>query len=362
MADTIQIPDSVESITPEWLSEVVSTRFPHSIAESIEIADAHSGTTGRVRLRVRWNAESDAPKALFGKLAPTDPIQRQMVAFTDMGRREARFYAELAAEVPVRVPTPIWSGWSSEDQARYFILMEDLCEAGCRFPTAHGGDITRTTETHPAEAMIDTLAELHGRYWQSSRFSKDLAWIEAPMRSSIGPILVQQGIDRFGDRMPPEFHRLAALYIDHNEDVCDLLEVGPATLTHGDSHYLNTFFDRDRVGLLDWACVCRAPGIRDVSYYLCNSVPTEFRRKSEKSLLSRYLERLEASGGVAPSFEEAWRQYRRLATYSWIASTVVAAAGDRMQSAEVGQHAVQCATQAIIDLDTPALLQEELGL
>ena len=357
MSKVIRIPDCVDSITPEWLSQAVSTRYPGSIAESIEIVDAHSGTTGRVQLRARWNPESDAPKTLFGKLAPTDPSQREMVAFTDMGRREARFYAEIAAEVPVRVPRPIWSGWSDEDESQYFMLLEDLSQAGCSFPTSHGDDAQQSVE-----GMIDSLATLHGHYWQSPRFSRDLTWIEPPMRSSIGPLLVDQGMKQFGDRMPAEFRSLAALYIDHNEAVCDLLDVGPETLTHGDSHLGNTFLDRGEVGLLDWACTCRAPGIRDVSYYLCNSVPTSVRRERESALVAHYLEKLETSGGVPASFEDAWRQYRRLATCSWIAATVTAATGSRMQSIDVGMRAMDRATQAIIDLDTPGLLQEELGL
>jgi hypothetical protein len=361
LAELIPIPDTVESITAEWISQAVSTRYPRSVAESIEIVDAHSGTTGRVQFRVQWrvqrNGESNAPKAIFGKLAPTDPIQRQMVAFTDMGRREARFYAEIASEVPVRVPGPIWSGWSEDDESQYFMLLEDLSQAGCSFPTSQEGATRQTIE-----GMIDTLATLHGYYWQSPRFSQDLDWIEPPMRSPIGPLLVEEGMKQFGDRMPPEFHALAALYIDHNEAVCDLLDTGPETLTHGDSHIGNTFLDDAEVGLLDWACICRAPGIRDVSYYLCNSVPTSVRRDRESALLARYLERLDASGGNAASSEDAWRQYRRLATCSWIAATATAGAGSRMQSIDVGLRAMQRATQAIIDLDTPGLLREELGL
>ena len=357
MSNALRIPASINAITAAWLSQAVSIRYPHSITQSVEILDAHSGTTGRVRLRAAWNDDSDAPKSLFGKLAPTDPLSRQFVAMTDMGRREARFYAELATEVPVRVPRPIWSGWSESDEHGYFMLFEDLSQANCRFPTAQDDDALDS-----AEGMMDTLAKLHGQYWQSERFSKDLSWIEAPMRSEFGPRLVEQAIEQFGDRMPREFHELATLYLEHNEAVCDLLDSGPQTLTHGDSHIGNTFMDRDEVGLLDWACVCRAPGIRDVSYFLCNSVSTKTRRERESKLLARYLAKLEESGGVATSFEEALRQYRRLATCSWIAATVTAAAGSRMQSIEVGLRAMTRATQAIADLGTPGLLRDELGV
>jgi len=182
------------------------------------------------------------------------------------------------------------------------------------------------------------------------------------MRSDYGPLLVEEGLRQFGDRMPEAFHALARLYLDHTEAVCNLLDSGPETLLHGDSHAGNTFLDGDRVGLLDWACVCRGPGLRDVSYYLCNSIPKEMRRAKESTLLTRYLERLDAMGGIAPSFEDAWRLHRRLAICSWIAATVTAAAGSRMQSIEAGLRAMDRATTAIIELDTPGLLREELGL
>ena len=355
MADA-PIPDSVESITPAWLSQVVSTRHPGAIAEAVEVVDAHSGTTGRARLRATWKPGTDAPEALFAKLAPTDPIQRQMVVMTGMGRREARFYAGPAAGMPIRVPAPIWAGYS-DDAGHYFMLIEDLAAIGCSFPSAKEDD----GGVH-ARAMIDTLARLHGHFWQSPRFSEDLSWIEPPMRSDFGPLMVQEGVKQFGAEMPPQFHELADIYLHHTEPLCDLLDSGPQTLIHGDSHLGNTFFDAGTVGLLDWACVCHAPGIRDVSYYLCNSTPSAARRERERGLLERYLARLVSAGGEAPAFDEAWRQYRLFAVCSWIAATVTAAAGSRMQSLEIGMRAMERATAAVVDLDTAALLREELGL
>jgi len=174
--------------------------------------------------------------------------------------------------------------------------------------------------------------------------------------------MVQEGVKQFGAEMPPEFHELADIYLHHTDPLCDLLDSGPQTLLHGDSHLGNTFFDGETVGLLDWACTCHAPGIRDVSYYLCNSIPSEARRERERGLLERYLARLASAGGEAPAFDEAWRQYRLFAVCSWIAATVTAAVGSRMQPIEIGMRAMERATAAVVDLDTAALLREELGL
>lgn len=356
MSARAELPESVDAITPAWLTQAVAARHPGAVAEAVEVVDAHSGTTGRARLRVRWRPGSGAPGALFAKLAPSDPIQREMVISTGMGAREARFYARVADELPIRVPSPVWAGWS-EDGSRYFMLIEDLAAIGCRFPSSAVDD----GGAH-ARGMMDALAALHGRYWRSPRFASDLAWIGPPMRGPIGPLLVGEALKRFGDAMPAEFRDLAALYLGHTDALGDLLDAGPPTLLHGDCHLGNSFFDGDRVGLLDWACTSRAPAFRDVAYYLCSSLPIERRRELERPLLERYLAGLAAAGGEAPDLESAWRLLRRYAVTSWVAATVTAAAGSRMQSVAIGQRAMERATAAIVDFGTPALLRSELGL
>jgi len=351
------IPSHAEEIRPEWLSEVLSIRLSGATASSVEVIDAHSGTTGRARLRVNWSGNPEAPTAIFAKFAPTDPLQKEMVLSTGMGKREAHFFDELAAEIPVRVPAPLWSGWNEAGDA-YVMLMEDLAEAGCRFPSS-----LREAGEHP-EQMVDTLATLHGHYWESPRFGsgEDLDWITHPIRSEIGPLLVGAALEQFGEKMPSPFRDLADLYIQHTDAVNELLDDGPRTLIHGDSHMGNTFVDGDGVGLLDWACTAHAPGIRDFSYYICSSISAQRRQRDERTLLQRYLSGLAASGGPRLNEPESFDLHRRYALCSWVAATVTAAVGSRMQSIEVGMRAMERATAAICDLETPAILRADLGI
>ena len=137
---------------------------------------------------------------------------------------------------------------------------------------------------------------------------------------------------------------------------------GAPTLIHGDSHLGNLLLDGEEIGFLDWACTAKAPGIRDVGYFLSNSIPTELRRDQERELLTRYLASLERAGGTPTSFEEAWREYRLHVASGWVAATVTAAAGSRMQALEIGLRSMKRATAAIADLETPELLGRELGL
>jgi hypothetical protein len=350
----VQIPDCPEKITAAWLSEAVQDVAPGARAESVEVVDAHSGTTGRARLRVAWS-RGDLPEAVFAKLAPTDPIQRVMAVEAGMGAREARFYHELGRELPVRAPVPICSLWTA-DGAAYVMLGEDLNTAGCGFPdVAAGGDLA------VVRSAVEELARLHAAFWDSPRFATDLAWIEPPMRGEIGLRLVGAGVAEFGDTQPPAFHSVARIYLDQNEAFCDLLDRGTRTLLHGDPHLGNFFVDEGRVGFLDWACVSRGPALRDIGYFLGASVATDLRRREQRDLIERYLGVLAESGAPAPSFAEAWRAYRLHVVCAWVAAVATLAAGARMQTLEVGRRAVERANAAIEDLATAELLAEDLS-
>ena len=350
MSTARPLPRTPEQIDADWLSDALGAR-----ARRVELLDAHSGTTGRALLRVEWEPGASRPERLFAKLPPTDATQRQMSAETDMGRREARFYADLAAEVPVRVPAPLWSGWG-DDPLEYLMLLEDLAGSGCHFP--HGNE---PAHADYLRALMGELAGMHARYWEWERHADAHPWVEAYSRSEWGLVLVKSALEQFRDAQPPEFAAIAGLYIERRDAFNDFLDAGPHTLVHGDCHLGNLFADGPRPGFLDWACTAHAPGMRDVAYHLCNSVPTELRRREERDLLERYRAGLEAAGVPQPSFEETWRDYRRMALTSWIAAVTTAAAGSRMQSVEVGLRAMQRSGDAVRDLDSLGLLREALG-
>ena len=353
---SLPIPTAPEALTPAWLSAALAPRFPSARVVAAKRLDAHSGTTGRVRLGLVWEGEGAGPASLFVKLPPFDESQRAMVEATGMGRREARFYTELAAEVPVRLPAPYHAAWDGSG-SRYVMLLEDLEANGCSFPGADAHDAALR-----ARRVVGGLAKLHAHLWDSDRFDGDLAWIEAPMRHEIGALLVKQSLDLFADGMRPDFGSIGRLYVDHHEQVCDLWEEGERALVHGDAHLGNLFQDGDEMGFLDWAVLSRAPGVRDVAYYLSNSLPVELRRREERSLLDHYRARLEAAGAPAPDADTLWRRYRRHVAYSWVAAATTAAMGEKWQPRAVAMASLERATAAVSDLEAVALFREELGL
>jgi hypothetical protein len=99
----------------------------------------------------------------------------------------------------------------------------------------------------------------------------------------------------------------------------------------------------------------------DVAYVLCNSVPTEVRRRHEVAWLEQYRVAL-ASFGVDVDASQLWEQYRLFAIYSWSSATSTAAMGSRWQAVDIGRGGMARATVAIDDLESIDLLESLLQL
>ena len=352
------IPVEVSELTEAWCTEMLQARAPGAVCDSLEILDAHSGTTGRARIGLQCD-DPRVPASLFVKLPPFTDDRRSFVDSQGMGVAEARFYAEVAGELPHGVRLP--EVWSSvfDDNGGYLMVLEDLALRGARQPLAKDNDIAATVD-----GVIDSLAALHAAFWESERCASggDLEWIQARSRRYSGAAtFVQHAVDVLADDMPTASRALAELYLDRVDDIVSLLGAGPRTLTHGDAHLGNMWVDDLGVGLLDWAVVGFGVGMRDIAYFIGNSVSTEFRRQHERRLIERYCAAVGAAGVPSP-VEDAWDQYRLHMVSPWVAAVVTASYGNAMQSVEVGRRAVQRSDRSIADLGTVDLLRELLPL
>jgi hypothetical protein len=348
------IPNQVSELTPAWFSEVLDANIT-----AVDVLDAHTGTTGRARVRVA--GDSSVPDTLFVKLQPFTPEQREFVRMVGMGIAEARLYATVGDELPVRIPK-VWHSSFEVDDGSFIMVLEDLEASGCRFLSAEDEDVLDI-----AEALMDELAVLHAKYW-----GQDLSWLTTPsgvrnnerganVALSAGGIM-QSALDQFADEMPPEFSQLGELYITRFSDLSALYREGVRTLVHGDNHIGNLFLDADgTAGFYDWAIATSQPGMRDVSYFLCNSLPTDIRREHQEALINRYRAGL-ARHGITLDEQTAFDQYRLFVVYSWGGSTTTAAMGDRWQPIDIGRRAMMRGTEAIVDLDSVSLIRERLGV
>jgi hypothetical protein len=241
------------------------------------------------------------------------------------------------------------------------ILLEDLAERGCRFTT-----IDEPLTLGEVRSVVRNLARFHAAFWESPRFEGDLAWVKSrhnnPHRGAdrlLSARANDPAIARHRDVLPRVVQRNAHRINEQRELLEDYWSEGPLTLIHGDSHVGNMYFDGDEAGLLDWQMPQRCQGIRDVGYFLVNSLDTGMRRAHQDELIDLYIATLSANG-VPPGHverEDIWRRYRGHALYVWIASSVTAATPG-LQPGAVARRAMQRTGDALEDLRSFELLDE----
>lgn len=355
-----RVPIDVSDLTTTWFTNVLSVHSSGVAVERVDVVDAHSGTTGRVAVSLTYrNADGPVPGRLFVKLAPFDERQRAFIRRVGIGAAEARLYARLGHELPVRIPR-MWHA-DVDDDGNYVCVLEDVVASGCRFPRPGDPDIADV-----AHSTVEELARLHATYWESDRFASDLTWV--PPRAGFGTSsrakpnatraagsFVVHALELFGADMPHVFRAVGTTYVDNTAAVLDWWDEGERTLIHGDPHMGNMFVDGSRAGFFDWAMFSRSPAMRDVAYFCCNSIPTDVRRAIEHDLLAAYRARL-AELGVAIEAGVVAEQYRLFSVYSWVSAVSTAAMGARWQPEKLAHGAMERTTQALADLDVPELL------
>ncbi|WP_454882533.1 phosphotransferase [Sphingomonas oryzagri] len=328
-------PTSTEGITPGYLNGLLAETTPGALIEAVEIVDAKTygeqmvSTAGRVVIDVRYAAGSpiDLPKRLVVKL--TRAVDKIMGPFY---ANEVAFYRHIRPELTLEAPRCFGGGYDPETTC-FGLILEDLTTRGATFPNT-----TVRTTLDDIRALLDTLAALHARFWQSPRFSGDLAWVETHLRGDVAHLMNNLAphhiaheveTENFKREMVQRLRTNAADLLAGTQAVQRHQSRLPQTLLHGDTHLGNTYQLPDgTAGLLDWQLMVRGHPMHDVNYFITTGLSIEDRRNHERELLAYYLDRL-AQAGVAPAprLEDSWLEYRRALVWGvyigWLTTPVV---------------------------------------
>jgi hypothetical protein len=360
------IPEHLEEITPEWLTEALRTRgwLSNGRVREIEreLLGAGAGFMGVIaRLRVDFEGDpGGAPTSLVAKL-PT-PIESNRVMGEILGAywREIHFYQEMGASFPVRVPAlyyadltpdplrerqdeiigkvdrlPNWlllvlmwsSSWLVRRNAhRYILLIEDLAPARV-------GDQLGGVEPSVCSRVLDTAATLHASFWEKPVLDERF-WLA---NQNAGP----RSRQRMYWNSRKTFRKLHGHRL-HGERVTkiDWLERNgvalnralhrdaPRTLLHCDFRLDNVFFGDEsaegpEVILADWQLTGVGAAAYDVAYLMSGVLRTDATPDDEQQILRGYHEGLVRRGVVEYPFESLLRDYRRslFAVFQVVAST-----------------------------------------
>ncbi|MAE94072.1 MAG: hypothetical protein CL910_05375 [Deltaproteobacteria bacterium] len=259
------------------------------------------------------------PRTAYVKLPCRDLGTRAFANAVGFWEVEATFCERVAARVPIRVPR-VYA--VARRGARFVLLLENLQELpGARMFINR--DMAAGTTPERARQCLRSFAQLHAAFWGWTAEQRD-ALVPASLHTylapggremtralnaaAIGPAQ-RAAPDIFGAEHAALFRRATEKW----DALIDAWYGGPLTLIHGDSHLANCFEysspEGPRIGMIDFQGMHWCKGIRDVQYFLINSLEPGILAEHEGELIEAYLEALEERG-VVLEVEEARDQYR----------------------------------------------------
>jgi hypothetical protein len=301
----MSLPGSIEAVDGAWLSSVMR--------EDVELAGAPERLSSYACevYRLRLAASTSAPAGVVVKLPVTGPI-RQLIDGLGIYQREVTFYERVARVAPLRTPRAYVAEMAAEG-TDFALVLEDLS------PLTAGDQLAGLTRRQ-VEIAIDELARFHAWAWETAELG-ELAEAFPPIDSPIGRAMQDQWGQFFALAWPAASALAAEAVGDELQAFArQLPELVPAfvdalarprTLTHGDYRADNLIFDGDgRPYVVDFQNVQQECGLRELAYFLVQSLTVEQRRGNDEALVRRYWDGLIAAGVAGFSFEDAWRSYR----------------------------------------------------
>jgi len=271
------------------------------------------------------------PSRIYAKIPCANLTTRLFAHATGFWESEVTFCERIAAKAPIRTPR-VYA--AVHRGARFVLLLEDVS----RLPGARlfiNRDMCAGTTPEVAGRCIDTFAELHAAFWGLPASEREQL-LPARLHAYMAPGGRERNRALNAAAIAPAHRAAPDVFTQRHVDLCrraiakwdallDAWYAEPLTLIHGDSHLANCFeYDAPegrRVGLLDFQGVSFCKGIRDVQYFLIDSVDSGTLAECEDELIRRYVGGL-SRAGVELGLDVARAQYRALAFQTLMVAVV----------------------------------------
>ena len=313
----MDIPRSIEDITPAWLNEAlrIGGFLGGSQVSSINNRSAIEGglVSNVQRLEVSYDGPDEtSPESIIVKLSLDSGEMRDFAVDTGLYEREANFYQQIGSKAGISIPV-LYYGDSDPESGQHVLLLEDLGHLRAA-PQEQGANFIDT------KTVLNALATMHARWWNSPRLNK-YSWLVNPG----DPAYAKRWSDSFAGGVEPAFRRLHEYAPDGLKEIAVqfasrvpevLRESGrnPVTLNHGDFRLANLFFndttEATTVFAVDWQLVQPSKAAGDVARFMFSSVSPEHRSDYETELLGEYHRALQSHGINEYSFDEFIHDYR----------------------------------------------------
>lgn len=337
-----ELPSRPEDFSVELLNDLIREQNPDLILSDFTVTETHlvgdgqASSAGRIVLKPVYQngSVSDAPKSIVAKVARIygeDPRERST---GPIYANEVNIYTRLQPHTFLETPAALGGAYDPATTTQ-LLLLEDLRDRGVVF-----ANVTVPTSLHRMRSLLDQLAILHARYWESPEFDSTLNWTEQHTKGAIyhmfnAPEIVPASVTYLvgSEQFRREMVERLGVSVDELLDQMQRVQKHQATLSqticHGDTHIANTYIlPDDRGGLLDWQLASRGYCTHDLSYLLATGLSVKERRTHERELLDYYRGRLIANGVTnPPTQDELWTEYSRAMVWcvyiGWLLTPVV---------------------------------------
>ena len=306
------IPQSAEQVTVEWLTHALRQGGVLDPQTSViecqrTLIGQGVGFLSRV-FRVGLCYDRPAAGAPDSAVVKLEPDAGEFRTFGDelhAFEREIRFYREVAAVVPVRLPRLYYADIQAGQGA---LMMEDL---GFATP----GDQVAGMHAAQVIATVRLMARLQARFWNNEALAA-LAWMPTSNHIEVDydgkwPSLVEHFGAVVGDAGLAAGARLldgGAAWVEAE------IERRPRTIVHSDLRADNLLFGTpgtaDEVLVVDWQIAIRSMGAFDVARLMGGSELPEERRGHQFEVLCAWHDELCAAGVRDYPYDEALRDFR----------------------------------------------------
>lgn len=318
-ATEMPFPASPAQLTPEWMTWALGQKYPGTRVTAVDVVDVMAQTATKVRIRLRYNAAGEAA-GLPSTMIVKGPFGKNVDDMEHTFTHEMWAYRDLVSDIGLNTPACYFAGKQGRNPVW---VLEDLAAPDCVFSGPH-----RPMSFDEAASVLDMLARLHARYWESPQLADDgpLSWV---LRTVTGwhldymKMVLQPKNWAFYTSLPrgtavPYALKSDPARLDRALDAqWAFHRTKPQTLGHGDAHTANVYFNRKGGGLIDWE-MRRCPWFHDFTYFIVSSLDLVDRRKWDRALLLHYLERLKGHGVPTPDFDDAFNCYRREILYGYV--------------------------------------------
>ncbi len=294
--------------------EPLSGEVNISAVRQLDIPSISSNCNNLV-LSIEQEGEGVLPDSLFVKLPLPSLVTRWFFSIIGSWELESRFFRDIAATVPLRTPVT----YATHSQGTRFFLIQENLNDDPSVQLFTNPDMMAGPSLELTRRCLDAFARLHACHYDLTAEQREeiLSTDHHPFLSptmrvisqTLNKLALGPCMKKLPGRIPPSVVETYKKTQQHWDALLDYWFSGQLSLLHGDSHLGNFFISGDEMGMLDFQAVHWGNGIRDVQYFLIDSLPADTLAANEQELVRYYVER-RAHYGTAVDFDTSWQQYR----------------------------------------------------